>query len=350
MAPFTRTLLGSELLEPGHGWDYVAPLRGLVTRTDAAGAAVSAATGLSTRQLAQHVIESYFDQVRGGGAAEFTHHCAVCMACMHAFSPCIVWQNGSRVWVLRLDQRVHLAPPLRAGARLGHQRPVTGARRHGGGGAAAAQRRRQHDRRACQPAAHHARCAHAASPQAAHRLSCTSINRAPSALLLPCCPAACAALAIQVLQKRTALGDISGADDNVDLGALLMGLSSSLSSVSAGGLRGRVADAAASYDGAVLLFRRDNELRDVSLGPVGCACRSLGQGSLHTAAARCAKHRAIARTVTSLCCVAHHHPACCAACACARGHRAPACPSTCRPLRRSMTPSTASSCTPTRRR
>lgn len=61
LAPYTKYLVASELLEPGHGWDYAAPLAGITQRVNTAGDSVAS---LSTKDVADWVIKGYFDQVR----------------------------------------------------------------------------------------------------------------------------------------------------------------------------------------------------------------------------------------------------------------------------------------------
>jgi len=63
LSPFSKTLLGSELLEPGHGWDYSVPLKGITQRRDAGGNQISAAIGASTQQLGELIIRGYMNQV-----------------------------------------------------------------------------------------------------------------------------------------------------------------------------------------------------------------------------------------------------------------------------------------------
>jgi hypothetical protein len=79
-----------------------------------------------------------------------------------------------------------------------------------------------------------------------------------------------AAYSMQVLQQRALLGDISGADDNVDLGALLAGLQKSITRKDALALatKSTLLAAKKAYDSMILSFQRDNELYDVRT----CCC------------------------------------------------------------------------------
>jgi len=76
-----------------------------------------------------------------------------------------------------------------------------------------------------------------------------------------------AAFSMQVLQQRTLLGDIDGANDNVDLGALLASLQKSIVRKDALALNTKTQLKAAktAYDSMVLSFQRDNTLSDVRL-------------------------------------------------------------------------------------
>jgi hypothetical protein len=60
LAPYGHHLLASELLEPGHGWDYAA-LAGITQRETAAGTPVSSLSALDVGNL---FIKDYFDQVQ----------------------------------------------------------------------------------------------------------------------------------------------------------------------------------------------------------------------------------------------------------------------------------------------
>lgn len=68
---------------------------------------------------------------------------------------------------------------------------------------------------------------------------------------------------MQLLQQRTLLGWIEGAEDNVDLGALL----TRLSAVSKDDLKTKLTAALAAYQSSVVAFQRDNILPDVSAQP-----------------------------------------------------------------------------------
>jgi hypothetical protein len=78
-----------------------------------------------------------------------------------------------------------------------------------------------------------------------------------------------AAFAIQVLRRRAALGTISGAEENIDLGALLESFAATpfvlplgVTQESLGSLLG---PASAVYKESVKSFRKDAELPDVSI-------------------------------------------------------------------------------------
>jgi hypothetical protein len=60
LAPYGKYLLGSELLEPGHGWDYSA-LAGITQHVTAAGLP---ATSLAAQDVGDLFIDYYFAQVR----------------------------------------------------------------------------------------------------------------------------------------------------------------------------------------------------------------------------------------------------------------------------------------------
>lgn len=68
-----------------------------------------------------------------------------------------------------------------------------------------------------------------------------------------------AALGMQVLQQRTLLGTIEGAEESVDLGALL----TRLSTVASGELKTRLNATLEAYKAAVVAFERDGILPDV---------------------------------------------------------------------------------------
>jgi hypothetical protein len=59
LAPYAHYLLASELLEPGHGWDY-ASLAGITQRKTAAGAPVASLSAVDVGDL---FIRDYFSQV-----------------------------------------------------------------------------------------------------------------------------------------------------------------------------------------------------------------------------------------------------------------------------------------------
>jgi hypothetical protein len=69
-----------------------------------------------------------------------------------------------------------------------------------------------------------------------------------------------AAVGMQVLQQRTLLGLIDGAEDNVDLGALL----TRLSTVMTGAPKTQAKEALTAYNSAIAAFGRDGILADVS--------------------------------------------------------------------------------------
>lgn len=81
-------------------------------------------------------------------------------------------------------------------------------------------------------------------------------------------PAVChhAGNAIKILRKRAALGTISGAEENVDLGALLDSLVTSQLTLTPGAqsLATLLDPASTVYKEAIKSFRRDAELPDVS--------------------------------------------------------------------------------------
>eukprot|EP00879_Flechtneria_rotunda_P026132 GHRR01027837.1.p1 GENE.GHRR01027837.1~~GHRR01027837.1.p1 ORF type:complete len:184 (-),score=53.04 GHRR01027837.1:485-1036(-) len=60
LAPFARHLLVSELLEPGHGWDYARPIGSITQQMDVTSQAVASLSSLDVARLA---IQGYFDQV-----------------------------------------------------------------------------------------------------------------------------------------------------------------------------------------------------------------------------------------------------------------------------------------------
>lgn len=74
-----------------------------------------------------------------------------------------------------------------------------------------------------------------------------------------------AALSMQLLQQRTLLGTIEGAEDNVDLGAFL----TRLSAVTTGSLKTKLNATLAAYRAAVVAYGRDGILADVSLAAPG---------------------------------------------------------------------------------
>jgi hypothetical protein len=77
-----------------------------------------------------------------------------------------------------------------------------------------------------------------------------------------------AALAIQVLRRRAALGTISGAEENIDLGALLASFAATPFTLPVGvsqdGLSSLLGPTSAVYRESVKSFRKDAELPDVS--------------------------------------------------------------------------------------
>jgi hypothetical protein len=83
----------------------------------------------------------------------------------------------------------------------------------------------------------------------------------------------CAALSVQILQQRALMGTIDGAENNVDLGALLTRLKATFTS--GGDLATKVSAAIAAYQAVVVSFDHDGILPDVSLEG------SRGQDSVH---------------------------------------------------------------------
>lgn len=78
-----------------------------------------------------------------------------------------------------------------------------------------------------------------------------------------------AALALQLLQQRTQLGTIEGAEDNVDLGALLTRLATI---TPAGVLKDKINAALAAYRSSIVKFQHDQILADVSHRPAYMSC------------------------------------------------------------------------------
>jgi hypothetical protein len=70
LAPYGRYLLASELLEPGHGWDYSA----LGSITQGVTAAGAPATSLSAQDVGDLFIANYFDQVGIGRSQVHVKH------------------------------------------------------------------------------------------------------------------------------------------------------------------------------------------------------------------------------------------------------------------------------------
>lgn len=67
LAPYAHYLLGSELLEPGTGWDY--SMLGYVTQgLTVSGAAVNGVTGFSEKDVAELLIEGYMVRMHIAGA------------------------------------------------------------------------------------------------------------------------------------------------------------------------------------------------------------------------------------------------------------------------------------------
>lgn len=80
------------------------------------------------------------------------------------------------------------------------------------------------------------------------------------------------------MQQRARLGVIDGAEENVDLGALLSRLASMFARTKNTGVVSLVGAAQAAYQAAIPHFQRDGELPDVRLGPGG-GWRWCAQGS-----------------------------------------------------------------------
>lgn len=59
LSPYSHYLLASELLEPGHGWDYSAPIKGLIQQRNAAGQSL---TSFEAKDIGDLVIKGYMDQ------------------------------------------------------------------------------------------------------------------------------------------------------------------------------------------------------------------------------------------------------------------------------------------------
>ncbi|KAF8072527.1 hypothetical protein HT031_000187 [Scenedesmus sp. PABB004] len=206
LAPHAHHLLASELLEPGHGWDYAAPL----AATTAAGGALGSAG------LARAVIDGYLQQARpvqGSGRAP-PPACA----------------------------RVRAGRAPRACCGRPHPRPPAARRR-------------------AQAAAYETSGLTLALVDLGVAGGALEAGVAGLAAYLARQLAADPAYAMLLLRRRAALGKISGAEENVDLGALLAGLR---------GLDGSPALAAAlapaldAYNGSVAAFDRDAELADGS--------------------------------------------------------------------------------------
>ncbi|KAF6263192.1 hypothetical protein COO60DRAFT_1635413 [Scenedesmus sp. NREL 46B-D3] len=176
LAPYGRYLLASELLEPGHGWDYAA-LAGITQRKTAAGVPVASVSAVDVGDL---FIDTYFRQAA------------------------IMTTSGLTLAVLDL-------------ATVGGQLE--------------------------------------SSMRDLSTYFTTQMNSSP-------------AFAIQVLRRRAALGTIAGAEENVDLGALLASFSSAPfvlpNGVSQESLSDLLSPASAVYRESVKSFRRDAELPDGS--------------------------------------------------------------------------------------
>lgn len=85
---------------------------------------------------------------------------------------------------------------------------------------------------------------------------------------LPTRPRA-AATGISIIQQRARLGVIDGAEENVDLGALLSRLASMFARTKNTGVVSLVGAAQAAYQAAIPHFQRDGELPDVRVEPGG---------------------------------------------------------------------------------
>lgn len=102
---------------------------------------------------------------------------------------------------------------------------------------------------------------------------------------------------MQLLQQRTLLGSIEGAEDNVDLGALLIRLNSV---TPAGTLKDKISAALTAYRSSIVSFQHDQILPDVSWW---CVCVCLLNRLLHSLSpcvgvrlrhAACWHHKALA--------------------------------------------------------
>jgi hypothetical protein len=96
-------------------------------------------------------------------------------------------------------------------------------------------------------------------PDAHHQTLCSKLL---SLMLLPTYPLT-PGQAIRILQQRALLDQIAGADDNCDLGSALNRLRSIMS---AGSSRNLLSSAFTNYTSLIKAFRRDGELSDVSGG------------------------------------------------------------------------------------
>ncbi|GBF88369.1 hypothetical protein Rsub_01081 [Raphidocelis subcapitata] len=165
MAPYSRYLLASEILEPGHGWDYSA--LGAITTGPAA--------GLSALDVGAALVRGYMQ----GGAEAGSVGLALALVDLGAFA-----QLQTDLSALARALRTQLETP--------------------GGNATG----------------------------------------------------------LALLQQRTKLGAIAGAQENVDIGAMLSRFAGAFTRTKNAGLLAQIGVAQASYKAAISFFERDNDLPD----------------------------------------------------------------------------------------
>lgn len=135
MAPYANYLLGSELLEPGTGWDY-SMLAALVTGTTVTGQNANANTGITEKDLADLLIAGYL--VRAADRGPSTQGCgsqagpasSLCCRCWTLTAVCCDWLVDAAAMVCASAGLQIYRPDL------GVARPAPGGQqpghRHGG--------------------------------------------------------------------------------------------------------------------------------------------------------------------------------------------------------------------------
>lgn len=218
LSPYSHHLLASELLEPGHGWDYAPPLRGLIQQRTPAGELV---TSMEAEHVGELIIEGYMQQA----AALATSGLTLALLDLDVLSTDL--QTAINSMAQYMANQLHNSP-----GGSPHAQHVVGC--------------------SCPSFT-----LTAAQDEGADCLACwewCTWPRSSSMSLL------IAGYSMGVMRKRALLSEIDGAKENVDLGAMLTGFKAMAGQTS---LAAMVQQAATAYQSVVKVFRGDGELPDV---------------------------------------------------------------------------------------